>query len=146
MPDEAGSAVWPGITWLDVAACGWATVAVGSHLGSQLGYLPAEDGLAAGALSVIERRTCPCGRGERPYPGGDIDPARLLAEAQPTWLPSLAGIAHHEDLPHLCRDELIGIDVRIDGWDIRGRRFAVVVGATPRGSGRCDAVRRSCGA
>ena len=25
-----------------------------------------------------------------------------------------------------------GIDVRIDGWDIRGRWFGVVVGATPR--------------
>jgi hypothetical protein len=25
-----------------------------------------------------------------------------------------------------------GVDVRIDGWDIRGRWFGVVVGATPR--------------
>ena len=39
---------------------------------------------------------------------------------------------HHEDLWQLCRDELTGVDVRIDGWDIRGRWFGVVVGATPR--------------
>ena len=32
----------------------------------------------------------------------------------------------------LCRDELTGADVRVDGWDIRGRWFGVVVGATPR--------------
>jgi hypothetical protein len=32
----------------------------------------------------------------------------------------------------LCRDEFTGVDVRIDGWDIRGRWFGVVVGATPR--------------
>jgi hypothetical protein len=25
-----------------------------------------------------------------------------------------------------------GVDVRVDGWDIRGRWFGVVVGATPR--------------
>ena len=25
-----------------------------------------------------------------------------------------------------------GFDVRVDGWDIRGRWFGVVVGATPR--------------
>ena len=39
MPDVAGCAVWPGITRLGVAGCGWATVTVGSQLGSQLGYL-----------------------------------------------------------------------------------------------------------
>src|SRR5947209_13517219 len=71
MLDEAGCAVWPGITRLDVAGCGWATVAVGSHLGSQLGYLPAEDGLTAGV--VIKRHTCPCCRGERSHPGRDTD-------------------------------------------------------------------------
>jgi hypothetical protein len=32
----------------------------------------------------------------------------------------------------LCRDELTGLDVRVDGWDIRGRWFGVVVGAAPR--------------
>ena len=28
--------------------------------------------------------------------------------------------------------ELTGVDVRLDGWDIRGRWFGVVVGAAPR--------------
>ena len=32
----------------------------------------------------------------------------------------------------LCRDELTGVDVRIDGWDICGRWFGVVVVATPQ--------------
>jgi len=70
-PGVAGYAVWPGITRPSMAECGWATVAVGSHLGSQLGYFSAEARLAAGM--VIERRTCPCCRGERPHPGRDID-------------------------------------------------------------------------
>ena len=43
----------------------------------------------------------------------------------------MAGIVHQEDLWQLYRDELTGVDVRIDGWDIRGRWFGVV-GATPR--------------
>ena len=50
-----------------MAGCGWAAVAVGSHLGSQLGYLPADDSLAAAV--VIEPRTCSCCCGERPDPG-----------------------------------------------------------------------------
>jgi len=57
--------------------------------------------------------------------------ARRLAGARP-HLAAVAGIVHHEDLWQLCRDELTGADVRIDGWDIRGRWFGVVVGATPR--------------
>ena len=48
-----------------------------------------------------------------------------------TWLPS-PHIAHREDLWQLCREELTGVDVRIDGWDIRDRWFGVVVAATPR--------------
>ena len=32
-----------------------------------------------------------------------------------------------EDLWQLCRDELTGVDVRIDGWDNRGRWFGVVI-------------------
>jgi hypothetical protein len=36
-----------------------------------------------------------------------------------------------EDL-WLCRDELTGVDTRIEGWDIRGHWFGVVVGTTPR--------------
>jgi len=57
--------------------------------------------------------------------------ARRLAGARP-HVAAVAGIVHHEDLWQLCRDELTGVDVRIDGWDIRGRWFGVVVGATPR--------------
>jgi hypothetical protein len=57
--------------------------------------------------------------------------ARRLASARP-HLAAIAGIVHHEDLWQLCRHELTGVDVRIDGWDIRGRWFGVVVGATPR--------------
>ena len=56
--------------------------------------------------------------------------ARRLAGARP-HLAAVAGIVHHEDLWQLCRDEL-GVDVRIDGWDICGRWFGVVVGAAPR--------------
>ena len=57
--------------------------------------------------------------------------ARRLAGARP-HLAAVAGIVHHEDLWQLCRDELTGVDVRVDGWDIRGRWFGVVVAATPR--------------
>ena len=57
--------------------------------------------------------------------------ARRLAGARP-HLAAVAGIMHHEDLWQLCRDELTGVDVRTDGWDIRGRWFGVVIGATPR--------------
>jgi hypothetical protein len=57
--------------------------------------------------------------------------ARRLAGARP-YLAVLAGIVHPEDLWQLCRDELTGVDVHTDGWDIRGRWFGVVVGATPR--------------
>jgi hypothetical protein len=57
--------------------------------------------------------------------------ARRLAGARP-HLAAVAGIVHPEDLWRLCRDELTGVDVRVDGWDIRGRWFGVVVGSTPR--------------
>ncbi|HEX5303226.1 MAG TPA: hypothetical protein VFW50_40170 [Streptosporangiaceae bacterium] len=57
--------------------------------------------------------------------------ARRLAGARP-HLVAVAGIVHREDLWQLCRDELAGVDVRVDGWDIRGRWFGVVVGASPR--------------
>ena len=57
--------------------------------------------------------------------------ARRLAGARP-HLAALAGIVHPEDLWQVCRGELTGLDVRLDGWDIRGRWFGVVVGATPR--------------
>ena len=57
--------------------------------------------------------------------------ARRLAGARP-HVAAIAGIVHHEDLSQLCREELTGVDVRVDGWDIRSRWFGVVVGATPR--------------
>ena len=57
--------------------------------------------------------------------------ARRLAGARP-HLAAVAGIVNKEDLWLLCRGELTGVDVSIDGWDIRGRWFGMVVGATPR--------------
>jgi hypothetical protein len=57
--------------------------------------------------------------------------ARRLAGARPHVV-AVASIVHPEDLWQLCRAELTGVDVRADGWDIRGRWFGVVVGATPR--------------
>jgi hypothetical protein len=64
-------------------------------------------------------------------PAETLMAARRLVGASP-HLAAIAGIVHHEDLWRLCRDELTGLDVRIDGWDIRGRWFGVVVVATPR--------------
>ncbi len=49
-----------------------------------------------------------------------------------THLAAVAAIAHQEELWHRCRYELTGVDVRIDGWDIRGRWFGVVIAAVPR--------------
>ena len=43
---------------------------------------------------------------------------------------ALAGIADPEAFWQLCRDELSGVDVAADGWDIRARWFGVVVCAT----------------
>jgi hypothetical protein len=57
--------------------------------------------------------------------------ARRLAGVRP-HLAAVAGIVHPEDVWRLCRAELTGVDVRIDGWNIRGRWFGVVVEATPR--------------
>jgi hypothetical protein len=64
-------------------------------------------------------------------PAETLIAARRLAEERP-HLTAVAGIVHREDLWQLCRDELTGVDVCMDGWDIRGRWFGVVVGATPR--------------
>ena len=64
-------------------------------------------------------------------PAETLIAARRLAGAR-SHLAAVAGIVHHEDLWQLCRDELTGVDVRSDGWDIRGRWFGVVVVATPR--------------
>jgi hypothetical protein len=77
-------------------------------------------------------------------PAETLIAARRLAGARP-HLAAVAGIVYREDLWQFCRNELTGVDVRADGWDIRGRWFGVVVVATP-GSGRCDAARRFHGA
>jgi hypothetical protein len=90
---------------------------------------PADDGLTAAV--VIERRTCPAVVVSVLTPAEILIAARRLAGARP-HLAVVAGIVHREDLWRLCRDELTGIDVHVDGWDIRGRWFGVVVGATPR--------------
>lgn len=104
-------------------------MAAGSHLGSQLGCLPAEDGLAAGVSSTVARAHA--------VVVGVLTSAEILIAARRlagvrSHLSAVAGIVHREDLRQLCRDELTGADVRVDGWDIRGRWFGVVVGATPR--------------
>jgi hypothetical protein len=69
--------------------------------------------------------------------------ARRLAGARP-HLAAVAGIVHREDLWRLCRDELTGVDVRIDGWDIRAAGSAWWSGPR-RGSGSCGTARRSPG-
>ena len=64
-------------------------------------------------------------------PAETLIAARRLAGARP-HLAAVAGIVHREDLWRLCRDELTGVDVRGDGWDIRGRWFGVIVAGIPR--------------
>ena len=64
-------------------------------------------------------------------PAETLIAVRRLAGTRP-HLTAVAGIVHPEDLWQLCREELTGVDVRADGWDIRGRWFGVVVEATPR--------------
>ena len=56
---------------------------------------------------------------------------RLLAAMRP-HLAAVAPLVDADDLWRLCRDELTGVDVAMEGWDIRGRWFGVVVAATPR--------------
>jgi hypothetical protein len=48
-----------------------------------------------------------------------------------TWLPSLASRITRTYGSCAARSSPV-IDVRIDGWDIRGRWFGVVIAATPR--------------
>ena len=57
--------------------------------------------------------------------------ARRLTAVRPV-VAALAGIAAPEAFWQLCRDELSGVDVATDGWDIRARWFGVVICATPR--------------
>ena len=45
---------------------------------------------------------------------------------------ALADIAAPEAFWELCRDELSGVEVATDSWDIRARWFGVVICATPR--------------
>jgi hypothetical protein len=45
---------------------------------------------------------------------------------------AVAPLVDADDLWRLCRDELTGVDVGMEGWDIRSRWFGVVVAATPR--------------
>lgn len=59
---------------------------------------------------------------------------RRLVAARP-HLAAFALIVHPNEMGRLCRDELSGVDVRADGWDIRARWFGVVVTA-PVGQGR----------
>jgi hypothetical protein len=54
----------------------------------------------------------------RPFPWDSF-----LDGASLPYLAAVAGMVHHQDLWQLCRDELIGVDVRAGGWDIRGRWF-----------------------
>jgi hypothetical protein len=67
--------------------------------------------------------------------------ARRLAGARP-HLAAIASIVHHEDLWQLCRDELAGVDVRIDGWDIRGRCIpaSCSTASSPRAEASCIGV------
>ncbi|HEY6314659.1 MAG TPA: hypothetical protein VIY52_28200 [Streptosporangiaceae bacterium] len=79
-----------------------------------------------------------------------LTPAEILIAARLAGvrphLAAVAGIVNQEDLWQLCRDNT-GVDVRIDGWDIRGRWLGVgvVVGRPRRGPESCDAARRSHG-
>jgi hypothetical protein len=57
--------------------------------------------------------------------------ARRLAAVRPV-VAALVGVAAPEAFWELCRDELMGVDVIVGGWDIRARWFGVVICATPR--------------
>ena len=105
-------------------------MAVGIHSGSWQGCLPVGEGPAPAV--VIGCRSCSCWCGERADPGRGPD-CRAAARGSAAAPGCGAGIVHREDLWQLCRDELTDrVDVRADGWDIRGRWFGVVVAATPR--------------
>ena len=88
----------------------------------------AHDGLAVAV--IIERRTCPCCGGERPDPGRDPD---CRAAARRSTTPPGRRCRHRASRgPMAAVPRRARVDVRIDGWDIRGRWFGVVVEATPR--------------
>ena len=74
---------------------------------------------------------CSCCRRERPDPGRDTDRRAAASGGHDhTWLPSLASCITRTY--GSCAAMSSGVDVRTGGWDIRGRWFGVVVGATPR--------------
>lgn len=56
--------------------------------------------------------------------------ARRLLATRP-YLAAVARIARPDDLVRLCSEELSGVDLRVDGWDIRARWFGVLVIACP---------------
>jgi hypothetical protein len=128
MADGAGHAIRTGITWPGAAGYGEATAAVAAVAFSWATFPRTavspprwSSGTArahAAGMSVLT-------------PAEIMIATRRLAGARP-HLAAVAGIVHHDDLWRRCRDELTGVDVRIDGWDIRGRWFGVVAGATPR--------------
>ena len=65
---------------------------------------------------------------------------RRLAGTRPD-LAGVAGIVYNGDLWQLCRDDLTGVEVRIDGWDIAAAGSAWSSGPCC-GSGSCGAARR----
>jgi hypothetical protein len=69
--------------------------------------------------------------------------ARRLAGARP-HLATVAGIVAQEDMWQLCRDELTGVDVRIDRWVSAAAGSASSSGPR-RGLGSCAPARRSHG-
>lgn len=70
----------------------------------------------------------------REVPVGALAPAevafavRQLSATAP-HVRALARLVHRDDFWRLCCAEFTGVDVRVGGWDIRGRWFAVVVTA-----------------
>jgi hypothetical protein len=100
--------------------------------------------VAHGADESLRTRWCPGVRWAHavvvsvPARAEIVIAARRLAGARPHVV-AVAGIVHLEDLWQLCRAELTGVNIGTDGWDIRGRWFGVVVGATRR------AGKLSCG-
>ena len=57
----------------------------------------------------------------------------------------MAAIAHQEELWQQCRYEFTGVDVRIDGWDIRPAGSLQPQLATATGSAASPSVTRTSG-
>jgi hypothetical protein len=71
------------------------------------------------------------GQAERAPVRRNCATARRLAGLVPV-VAAVAVIAAPEAFRQLCRDELAGVYVAADSWDIRARWFGVVICATPR--------------